>query len=292
MHESEKWKWSHSVVSDSSRPHGLQSTRLLHPWDFLGKSTGVGCHRRLRKCSLGISNFLEEISIFAILLFSSIFLHWSLRKDFSSLLAILWNSAFRWVYLSFSFSFSYFLSIFYGNPMEYTVHGFLQARKLEWVTFPFSRGSFKPRDWTQVCHIADRFFTSWATGKPKNTGVGSLSLLQWIFPTQESNWGLLHCRWILYQLSYQESPRTLWLYLIYTYLINLMVIVFYFIIFSLLQFVPEDSKFQEKAMASGPTVDLHCILEQHLREGIASMVMQGPSSRMQTSFASSCGRRN
>ena len=43
-HESEKWKWSHSVVSDSSRPHGLQPTRLLHPWDFPGKSTGVGCH--------------------------------------------------------------------------------------------------------------------------------------------------------------------------------------------------------------------------------------------------------
>ena len=44
MHESEKWKWSCSVVSDSSRPHGLQPTRLLHPWDFPGKSTGVGCH--------------------------------------------------------------------------------------------------------------------------------------------------------------------------------------------------------------------------------------------------------
>ena len=42
MQESEKWKWSHSVVSDSSRPHGLQPTRLLHPWDFPGKSTGVG----------------------------------------------------------------------------------------------------------------------------------------------------------------------------------------------------------------------------------------------------------
>ena len=38
-------------------------------------------------------------------------------------------------------------------------------------------------------------------GKPKNTGMGSLSLLQQIFPTQELNWGLLHCRWILYQLS-------------------------------------------------------------------------------------------
>ena len=42
-------------------------------------------------------------------------------------------------------------------------------------------------------------------GKPKNTGVGSLSLLQRIFPTQESNWGLLHCRWIFNQLSYEGS---------------------------------------------------------------------------------------
>ena len=42
-------------------------------------------------------------------------------------------------------------------------------------------------------------------GKPKNTGVGSLFLLQWIFLTQESNWGILHCRQILYQLSYQGS---------------------------------------------------------------------------------------
>jgi len=46
-------------------------------------------------------------------------------------------------------------------------------------------------------------------GKPKNTGVGSLSLLQQIFPTQELNQGLLHCRWILYQLSYQGSPKFL-----------------------------------------------------------------------------------
>ena len=47
IYESEKWKWSRSVVSDSSRPHGLQPTRLLHPWDFPGKSPGVGCHRLL-----------------------------------------------------------------------------------------------------------------------------------------------------------------------------------------------------------------------------------------------------
>ena len=41
---SNAWKWSCSVVSDSLWPHGLQPTRLLHPWDFPGNSTGVGCH--------------------------------------------------------------------------------------------------------------------------------------------------------------------------------------------------------------------------------------------------------
>ena len=54
------------------------------------------------KCSLGVSNFLEELSSLFHSLFSSISLHWSLRKAFLSLLAILWNSAFKWIYLSFS----------------------------------------------------------------------------------------------------------------------------------------------------------------------------------------------
>ena len=44
MHESEKWKWSRSALPDSLRPHGLQPTRLLCPWDIPGKSTKVGCH--------------------------------------------------------------------------------------------------------------------------------------------------------------------------------------------------------------------------------------------------------
>ena len=55
------------------------------------------------------------------------------------------------------------------NPMDCTVHGILQARILQWVACPFSRG---------------------------------------FFPTQESHQGLLHCRWILYQPSYQGSPLT------------------------------------------------------------------------------------
>ena len=71
-------------------------------------------------------------------------------------------------------------------PMDYTVHGILQARILEWVAFPFSRGSSQPKDQTQVSHISGRFFTAKPQGKAKNTGVGSLSLLQWIFLTQES----------------------------------------------------------------------------------------------------------
>ena len=47
--------------------------------------------------------------------------------------------------------------------MDYTVHGILQIRILEWVAFPFSRGSSQPRDQTQVSCIAGRFFTSLAT---------------------------------------------------------------------------------------------------------------------------------
>ena len=49
------------------------------------------------------------------------------------------------------------------DPKDYTVHGVLQARILEWVAFPFSRGSSQPGDWTQVSQMAGGFFTSWAT---------------------------------------------------------------------------------------------------------------------------------
>ena len=86
--------------------------------------------------------------------------------------------------------------------------GVLQARTLELVTMPFSRGSSQPRVVTQASHIAGEFFTVWAThtGKSKNTEVGSLSLFQGIFLTQELNRGLLRCRWSLYQLSCQGGP--------------------------------------------------------------------------------------
>ena len=46
------------------------------------------------------------------------------------------------------------------DPMYYTIHGILQARILEWVAFPFAKGSSQPRDQTQVSRIAGGFFTS------------------------------------------------------------------------------------------------------------------------------------
>ena len=94
-----------------------------------------------------------------------------------------------------------------SNPMDYTVYGTLQARMLEWVAFPFSRGSSQPRDWTQVSLIADRFFTSWTTRETLENWSGLAILSPVIFPTQELNQGFLHCRRTLKQLSYEGSPR-------------------------------------------------------------------------------------
>ena len=92
------------------------------------------------------------------------------------------------------------------NPLESTVHGILQAIILEWGAFPFSRYLPNPGIEPLSPILQAYSLPSEPQEKSKNTGVGSLSLLQGIFLTQESNWGLLHCRRILYQLSYQGSP--------------------------------------------------------------------------------------
>ena len=69
--------------------------------------------------------------------------------------------------------------------------------KLRWVRVKESE------KWKSRSHV--RLFVIPWNSAGQNTGVGNLSLLQGIFPTQESNWGLLHCRRILYQLSYKEK---------------------------------------------------------------------------------------
>ena len=88
-----------------------------------------------------------------------------------------------------------------GNPMDYTVHGILQARTREWVAVSFSRGSSDPGIQPRSPALQADSLPAEPQGKPKNTGVGSLSLLQQIFPTQDLIWGLLHCRRILSQLK-------------------------------------------------------------------------------------------
>ena len=91
------------------------------------------------------------------------------------------------------------------SPPGSSLHGILQARILGRLPFPspgdLPNPGIEPRSPTlQVDSLPAE-----PQGKPKNTGVGSLSLLQQIFLIQESNQGLLHCRWTLYQVSYQGS---------------------------------------------------------------------------------------
>ena len=83
------------------------------------------------------------------------------------------------------------------DPMDYTVPGIFQARILKWVATPspvdLPNLGMEPRS---PAFQSDSLPAE-PPGKPKNTGVGSLSLHQWIFLSQELNLGLLHCRQIL-----------------------------------------------------------------------------------------------
>ena len=67
-------------------------------------------------------------------------------------------------------------------PMDYTVHWIFQARILEWVVFPFSRGSSQPRDRSQVSHNAGRFFTSWTTREAPQGNLSKVFIIKvcWI----------------------------------------------------------------------------------------------------------------
>ena len=88
--------------------------------------------------------------------------------------------------------------------MDYTVHGILQARILEWVVVPFSRGSSQQRDQTQVSHIAGRFFTSWATREAQEYWSGEPIPSLGDLPDSGIEPGPTALQ-ILYQLSYREA---------------------------------------------------------------------------------------
>ena len=86
------------------------------------------------------------------------------------------------------------------------IYGILQARILEWVTFPFPGDLPNPGIKPRSPSLQEVSLPAEPQGKPRNIGVGSPSCLWGIFLTQELNQGLLHCRWIPYQLSYEGSP--------------------------------------------------------------------------------------
>ena len=69
----------------------------------------------------------------------------------------------------------------------FPVHGILQARILEWIAIPFSRGSPWPRDWTLVSCIAGSFFTTWAIGKSLLTKISMSKLVFWVKFTHSSS---------------------------------------------------------------------------------------------------------
>ena len=71
------------------------------------------------------------------------------------------------------------------DPLDYTVHGILQARILEWVPFPSPGDLSNPGIEPRSPALQADSLPAEPQGKPKNTGVGGLSLLQGIFPTQE-----------------------------------------------------------------------------------------------------------
>ena len=86
------------------------------------------------------------------------------------------------------------------SPPGFSAHGILLARILELVAIPFSRGSSQQEIEPRSPALRADSLPTEPPGKPKNTGVRSLSLLR------QSNLGFLHCRQIPYQLSYQGSP--------------------------------------------------------------------------------------
>ena len=160
------------------RPHRWQSTRLRCPWDSPGKNTGVGCHFLLQcmkvKSESKVAQSCPTLS----------------------------------------------------DPMECSLpgsstHGIFQARGLEWSAIAFSNREMRNPQLSGIQEneseshsvLSDSWwphglYSPW-NSPGQNTGIGNHSLLQGIFPTQGSNPGLAHCRWILYQLSHKGSPTIL-----------------------------------------------------------------------------------
>ena len=133
-------------MSNSLWPHRLQPTRLLCPWDFPGKSTGVGCHGLTDMILLCDVDLMNQKQLCEII--------YSKKR----------------VCVLFTQSGPTLCDPRDSSPPVSSIHGILQARILKWVAIPFSRVCSWPRDETWVSCIAGRFFAIWATMEaPKKT---------------------------------------------------------------------------------------------------------------------------
>ena len=185
---------SHSVVSDSLRPHRRQPTRLPRSWDSPGKNPGVGCHFLLQCMKVKSESEVAQ----------SCPTPWTTAYQAPPSMGFsrqeYWSGAPPGQppkeYVKVTQSCPTLCDPIDGSPPGSSIHGIFQARVLEWsttweapkrvreshsvvsdslrphglsmefsrpkywVAFPFSRRSFQPRDQTQVSHIAGGFFTS------------------------------------------------------------------------------------------------------------------------------------
>ena len=133
---------------------GLQATdfRSCSPWALSWGSIVVAHGQLLCNWHMGSSQIRFWTHV------SWILYHWATREVLFMLFLSMWSwNSFSRVWL-------------FCDPMNYTVHGILQVRIPEWVTFPFSRGSSQPRNRTQVSCIAGGFFTNWAIREGFSTG--------------------------------------------------------------------------------------------------------------------------
>ena len=139
--------WSRSVVSDSSQPHGLQPTRLLRPWDFPGKSTGVGCHCLLRRVHTHIHKFLKHLILKAtkLLLFPRERVSWiicpqekKIKGTYVLELVCVGLCTNRKAKVKVTQSCPTLCSPVDCSLPRSSVYGILQARILKWLPFPSS----------------------------------------------------------------------------------------------------------------------------------------------------------
>ena len=187
-------------IPGMGEPGGLPSMgshRVGHDWSDLAAAAAEGWTRRLLRVQL-LPLWMKELITVCVCVCVCVCVH-----SVMSRLLRPWNfpgnnTELKWSEVKVAQS-----CLILCNPMDYTVHGILQARILEWVAVPFSRGSSLPRDRTQVSHTAGGFFTSWIL---KQVAI-SFSRVS----SQPRDWTHVSCvsrigRRILYQLSHREGP--------------------------------------------------------------------------------------